>query len=222
MSRVLRADRFHTGVRLATLAVWLLAIVVVYVVLGLIATPIFGPPSGLSVLVTAVLAVALAQPLAWLGEKQLVARWPSGRAVELEPAALVWRDRGATSRLDLAQKVNYWRWRFAVKRQRSGRVPGNHHCFAIRLLQGDSAVTLYSFLPPATATALAARSPYYELRRPKERSTLTLGGRDAIFLAAERARWDEGAELEPRDFEALAAHLAAHVPEFDRSAQSAV
>jgi hypothetical protein len=222
LGRLLPADRFHAGVRLATLALWLVAIVVAYLVLGFVAAQIFGPLSGLGTLLLVVAAVVVAQPLAWLGERQLLARWPSGRAVQLEPGALVWRDHGPTSRLDLGQKVNYWRWRFPIKRQRSGRVPSNHHCFAIRLVQGDSVVTLYAFLSPVTADALAARYPFYELRRPNEPSKAALGGRDSIYMAAEHARWDAGAELEPGDFEALVAHLAAHLPEFDRSAQSGV
>ncbi len=220
--RLLPADRFHTGVRVATLIFWLLAMVVAYVVLAFIVHQIFGSLSGLLVLLVAVVAVIAAQPLAWLAERQLLARWPSGRAAELEPDAVIWRDRGPTSRLDLNQKLNYWRWRFAVKRRRSGRVPGNYHCFAIRLVQGDTVVSLYAFLPPAHAEALAARYPFYELRRPDDPGKTALGGRDSIFLAAEHTRWEQGAELDPADFEALIAHLAAHLPEFDRSAQSAV
>lgn len=220
--RQLPADRFHTGVRVATLALWLLAMVVAYMVLAFIVHQIFGPLSGLLVLLVAVAAVILAQPLAWLAERQLLERWPSGRAAELEPDAVVWRDRGPASRLDLSQKVNYWRWRFAVKRRRSGRVPANYHCFAIRLLQGDTVVSLYAFLPPAVADAFAARYPFYELRRPNDPGKTALGGRDSIFLAAEHARWDQGAELDPADFEALISHLAAHLPEFDRSAQSGI
>src|SRR5262249_39368842 len=141
---------------------------VAYVVLGLIATPIFGPLSGLGVLLLLLAAVVAAQPLAWLGEKQLLAHWPSGRAAQLEPGIMIWRDRGADIRLDLSQKVNYWRWRFNVGKRRRGRVPGNYHCLAVRLLQGDTVVTLYSFLSPAAAEALAARFTFYELRRPND------------------------------------------------------
>jgi len=222
LGRLLPADRFHTGVRLATLGLWVLSIVVAYLVLLVVATQIFGPLPGPGVLLVILAAVVIAQPLAWLGEKQLLARWPSGRAVQLEPGGLVWRDRGPTARLDLGQKVNFWRWRFSVKRRRSGRVPGNYHCFALRLVQGDTLLTLYSFLPPATAEALAARYPFYELRRPNDPGKTPLGGRDSMFLAAERTRWEEGAELEPADFEALLAHLSASLADFERAAQSGV
>jgi len=222
VGRVLPADRFHSGVRLATLGLWVLSIVVVYFVLMFIATRIFGSLSGPGFLGVILVAVVVAQPLAWLGEKQLQVRWPSGRAAELEPGALIWRDRGPTARLDLGQKVNFWRWRFAIKRRQSGRVPANYHCFAVRLVQGDSVVTLYSFLSPARAEALAAQHPFYELRRPNEPGKTALGGRDSIFLAAEHTRWEQGGELDPSDFEALMAHLAASLPDFDRSAQSGV
>jgi hypothetical protein len=222
LGRLLPADRFHAGVRVATLILWLASLVLSYVVLNIFASQIFGPLSGLGVLLLLIAAVVVAQPLAWLAEKQLLARWPSGRAVELEPGVLDWRDHGQSARMDLRQKVNYWRWRFAVGRRRSGRVPANHHCFAIRLVQGDSVASLYTFLSPTAAGALAGRYPFYELRRPNDPGKTSLGGRESIYLAAEHTRWEEGAELEPGDFEALVDHLAPYVPEFARSAQSGV
>jgi hypothetical protein len=221
-AQLLRADRFHAGVRVATLVVWVFSIVVAYVVLGLIATPFFGPIGGLGILLLLLAAVIVAQPLAWLAEKQLLAHWPSGRSAQLEPGALIWRDRGPAIRLDLGQKVNYWRWRFHVGKRRKGRVPGNSHCFAVRLVQGDTVVAFYTFLAPASADALAARFSFYELRRPSDPSKSPLGGRDAIYMAAEHSRWETGAELEPADFEVLIGHLAAYLPDFPRSAQSGV
>ena len=220
LGRLLRADRYHAGVRLAALAVWFAAIVVAYVVLGLVIAAVLGPASGVGALLIVVAAIVVAQPLAWLAEKQLLLRWPSGRAAELEPGRLTWRDRGQIARLDLRQKVNYWRWHFSVRRRHGGRIPSNYHCFAIRLVQGDAVISLYSFLSPAAGDSLTARYPFYELRRPNEVARPSLGGRDAMFLAAEHSRWETGAELEPADFEALIAHLAANVPDFDRSAQS--
>ena len=74
MGRLLPADRFHAGVRVATLVLWLAAIVAAYVVLGLIANQIFGPLPGLGVLLLFLAAVVVAQPMAWLGERQLLAR----------------------------------------------------------------------------------------------------------------------------------------------------
>ena len=222
LQRSLRADRFHTGVRLAAMILWFVTIVVVFYVLRLLAQVVLGAVTGIGIVLLIVLAVLLAQPLAWWVEQQLITRWPSGRAVQLEPGALHWRDRGPAARIDLGQMVNFWRWRFAVRRRRGGRVPSGHTCFAIRLAQGDHDFSLYSFFPPASAEALGARYAFYELRRANDETKIALGGRDAIYLAAEHSRWDTGAELDPADFEALLAHLAAHLPEFGKAPASSL
>jgi hypothetical protein len=41
-------------------------------------------------------------------------------------------------------------------------------------------------------------------------------------MAAEHARWESGAELDPADFEAVVGHLGAYLPDFPRSTQSGV
>lgn len=216
--RELPADRFHAGVRVASMGAWFLAVLVVFVVVRLLLNAVAGPVAGLGLLLVLMVAVAAAQPLASLTEKALVRRWPSGRAVRLAPGRLTWNDKGQTKDLDLRQKVNFWRWRFEVKQRRSGRVPSGHHCVAIRLVQTDTEISLYSFMPPAKADALAAGYPFYELRRSSDRSKQALGGRDALFLAAEHSRWQSGAELDATDFEALLGHLDAHLDGFRESA----
>ena len=218
--RTLPADRFHTGVRIATMGLWFATIVVVYVVLSLIVPLLLGPIQGIGTLLLLGLAVVAAQPPAFLAERQLMQRWPSGRAMQLEAGALVWRERAAATPLDLRQTINFWRWRFVIKRRRGGRVPSGHHCFALRLVQGDNVVTVYTFLPPATAETLTANTPFYELRRPSQQGKLAVGGRDAMYIAAENTRWQSGAELDPADFQALLDHLTAHLPEFGRAPAS--
>lgn len=218
--RTLPADRFHSGVRVAAMALWFATIVLVYFVLRLVVQAVLGPVQGIGTLLLIALAVVAAQPLAYLAEKQLMQRWPSGRAMQLESGALVWREPTGSTRIDLRQLVNFWRWRFVIKRRRGGRVPGGHHCFALRLVQGDHVVSVYTFLAPAAAEALAAQCAFYELRRPSEQGKLALGGRDALYIAAEETRWQSGAELDPADFQALLDHLAAHLPEFGRAPAS--
>ena len=221
LGRLLPADRFHSGVRVTALVLWLLSIAVVYAVLAGLIGLFLGTVNGVGVVIVLIAAIILAQPLAWLAEQQLFARWPSGRSISLEPGVLIWHDHGESVRMELGPRLNFWRWRFAVKRRRGGRVPTGHHCFSIRLVQGDSVISSYTFLAPATAEALAARFPFYELRRSNtDASKLPLGGRDAMYLAAEHARWDTGAELEVADFEALLAHLATGVPDFATATQS--
>ncbi len=223
MMRELRADRYHAGLRIVTLAAWLASIGLVFVLLRWVVAAVAGRPiSGVGVLIVAAVAVAAAQPLAWLIERQLLARWPSGRAAQLEAGGLTWRERGQAARLHLRQPVNFWRWRFQIRRRRGGRIPTGHHCLALRLVQGDTDVIVYSFAPPPVAEALAADYPFYTLRSSGGTSKPALGGRDAIYLAAEHARWDSGAELEPGDFRALLDHLAAHLPEFKAAPASSV
>lgn len=213
-ARELPADRFHGGVRLGTLLAWFAAIILTYLLLRWLAGWLLGGVEGLGSLLVIVLAVVLAQPLALLAERLLVARWPSGRALRLEPNALVWRDRTQPLTLELGQTLNYWRWRFVIKRRRGGRVPTGHHLFALRLVQGEGELNLYTFLPPAGAEALGARYSFYELRRPSDTERSPLGGRDAVFLSAENSRWESGAELQAADFEALLAHLAGRLGDF--------
>jgi len=219
-ARDLPADRYHGGVRVAALGIWLVAIVAAYVVLRWLAGLILGEMAGLGTLLLVVLAVVAAQPLAYLGERQLVKRWPSGKALRLEPGGLVWREGSSATKFKLDQPMSYWRWRFVVKRRRGGRVPGGHHLLALRLVQGEAEVSVYTFLAPAAAEALAARVSFYELRRPSDTGRPGLGGREAVYLASEEARWASGAELDPADFETLLAHLAARATAFASSPAS--
>jgi hypothetical protein len=215
--QVLPADRFHAGVRLAVLGAWVASVIVVFLLLRVIVSALVGPVAGVGLLLLVVVAVAAAQPLAMLAEKFLMQRWPSGRAARLAPGRLSWQEKTKTIELDLRQKLNYWRWQFEVRQRRSGRVPTGHHCLAMRLVQGENEISLYSFVPPAKYEALRKDYPFYELRRSSDKGKQALGGRDALFLAAEHTRWETGAELDPADFEKLLAHLDAHLEGFRHS-----
>jgi hypothetical protein len=218
--QVLPVDRYHTGVRLAVLALWFAVIMLFYLLGRFLFGLVGGEINGGSLLVLVVGAIVLAQPVARWGEKQLVARWTSGRAVHLEAGVVTLREKSGATRIDLSQKVNYWRWRFRIRGRRGGRVPNGHFCVAVRLTQNDTVFNVYAFLPPKAAEALAARYHFYELRGSNDKEKPAQGGRDALYLAAERARWDSGAEVDPADFEALLRHLAAAVPEFSTNMAS--
>jgi hypothetical protein len=209
-------------VRLGALLLWVAAVAAAYVVLRLVSNLVFGPVAGIGTVLLIVAAVAVAQPLAWLGERQLVARWPSGRSLSLASGSLVWRERGQSTAFDLRQLLNFMRWRFAVRRRRGGRVPAGHHCFAVRLVQGDNVVSLYAFLAPDAAEALAGRYAFFELRPAGDKDKPALGGREAQYLSAENDRWESGAELDPADFQALLEHLAAYQADFGRAPASAL
>jgi hypothetical protein len=210
----LNADPFHPGVRFGALGLWLLLVVLIFLGVRLAVTALFGPPQGVWVFVLALASIFASQPLAYLGEKKLVTLWPSGRAVQLESGAVTLREKLGPVRITLPPqgKVNFWRWQFQVRGRAGGRVPSGHHCCAVRLMQGEASLAAYAFLSPQQSEALAARYPFFLLRSPSRQQPLS--GRDTVYLAAERARWEGGAELTPADFDTLLAHLAARVPEF--------
>ena len=212
--QVLPVDRYHTGVRMASLALWFVVIMLFYLIGRILFGLVGGEISGGSLLVLVVGAIVLAQPVARWGEKQLVARWTSGRSVRLESGAITLREKSGALRIDLRQKVNYWRWWFVIRGRRGGRVSSGHYCVAVRLAQNDAAFSVYAFLPPKAAEAFGARYRFYELRGSNDKEKTSLGGRDAVYLAAERARWESGAEVDLADFETLLKHLATAVPEF--------
>ena len=216
----LPADRFHVGVRLAALVWWLVATAAIFLAGAWLFSSLLG---GASWVWLPWLIVTLMASQLWgrWGEQQLMHRWPSGRSVELNASRLTLQEKPGALKFDLSHKVNFWRWRFLIKDRRGARVPKGHYCCAIRLMQADggaaASACLYAFVPPQQAEALMARFPFYDLRPAKEvtgAAAPPLGGRDAAFLAAEKLRWENGAELDPADFEALLEHLNAHVPEF--------
>ncbi|MGQ0604873.1 MAG: hypothetical protein ACT4QE_24595 [Anaerolineales bacterium] len=224
-ARTLPVDRFHIGVRLAALAWWLIATIVIFVAGAWLFSTLLGGATWVW-LPWLVVTLLLSQVWGRWGEQQLMQRWPSGRAVELQGSTLKLHEKGLPLVFDLSHKVNFWRWRFQIKERRGGRVPRGHFCCAMRLTQDDAgraaSASLYAFVPPQQAEALKARFPFYDLRPAKEATSPTalLGGRDAAFLSAEKMRWENGAELETTDFEALLEHLNAHVPEFGAGATS--
>lgn len=218
-STQLFADRFHTGIRFAALGLLVLVAFGVYS-LALRVISVFTPVGGIGYIVLGVLAVIASYPFLALVERYLLRFWPSGRSAQLAPAELLWQEKAQTLRFDLRKTMNFWRWRFEIKRRRSGRIPAGHHCFALRLVQDEAVVSLYAFIPPKQADAIYQRFPFYELRREKETGKLPLGGRDPMYLSAEQARWDNGAELEAADFETLLNHLANHLPDFTKAATS--
>jgi hypothetical protein len=210
----LPADRYHTPLRFTALGLWITAVGGVYLLGDLLWSLLVGPVSGAGILVLFVVALFGAQPLAGWAEKQLITRWPSGRAVQLEGGRLTLREKTGLAPFDLSQKINYWRWRFEIRSRRGGRVPNGHFCFAIRLVQGEAVASLYTFFSPEQSKGIHTRYPAYDLRPVASKAPSPLGGRDAVYLAAEHERWDVGAELDPADFEKLLTHLAAHVPDF--------
>jgi len=228
----LLADRFHTGVRLASLGWWLVTTASLYLAGLAVWQALFGTEQGWFWMPWIIATLLLSQPVGRWGEQQLMRLWPSGRTLGLSGARLTFSEKSGAQTFDLNRKLNYWRWYFIIRERRAGRVPNGHYCCALRLMQDDgmstsASVSLYAFLPPERARRVLERFPGYELRpsaparlpaAPQASSMPITGshlaGRDPAFLAVEKLRWESGAELEPDDFETLLQHLQQYLPEF--------
>lgn len=231
-ARQLPVDRFHTGVRLASLGWWAVATASLYVAGLTVWQAVFGTEQGWFWMPWIIATLLLSQPLGRWGEQQLMTLWPSGRALNLDGARLTLTEKHGAQTFDLNRRLSYWRWYFIIRERRAGRVPNGHYCCALRLVQDDGAgasasASLYAFLPPKDAQLLLDQFPAYELRpsaptrlpgtspaTPAPAANPHLAGRDPAFLAAEQTRWESGAELEAEDFSALLRHLQPQVAEF--------
>lgn len=215
-TRRLLLDRFHIGVRLGTLAWWLISTLLLYLSGIFLWSLILGSENNWIWLPWLIASLLLSQFLGRWGERQLMQRWPSGRVLELVGPALTLHERAGAHHIDLSKQVSYRRWQFIIRDRRGGRIPAGHLCCAIRLMQDDAVMSLYAFVSPEQAKALGERFEFYEVRPASEMKVppSPLGGRDAAFLAAEKSRWENGAELEPADFETLLEHLNRYLPNF--------
>jgi hypothetical protein len=221
--RHLPADRFHSGVRFAALGLWLVIVLLLYGAGYAVLQNLLGVDAAGTWLFLLIGALLLSQPLARVAERQLVRLWPSGRAVSLESGALVMREKPGPIQFDFkGGAINYWRWYFRVSNRRAGRVSNGDLVCGLRLVQGEREASLYAIVPKKHAESFLTRYAFYELKPLSETATgkMPLGGHDAIYRAAEKNRWDAGAELDPSDFDAALAHLAAHLPNFKANSSS--
>jgi hypothetical protein len=176
-----------------------------------------GSSSGpLAVLVVLPAAVATALGVAWLAERALKRFWPSRRALRVDEIGLELSNRGQIEvALGWSGKINVLAWRFTVPPRR-GRVQKGWYCMAVRLTQDEQVVTLYAFVPPDEAKALAQFDHFTALvsRKTWEKATpaerLTMGEQTRLY-SAEAERWDHGAELTREHFAALVDVMGARI-----------
>jgi len=136
--------------------------------------------------------------IAWLGERLLRRWWPSGRWVEVSHSGLRFQSDQAVAEINLGRPLEVTRWRFKLgDRSRQVLRPAGWECFAVRLVQDQAVLSLYSFLPPSQSRNL--RPEFHELPGRSDKSE-RLRGPHSGFLAAESLRAMEGLELEPGDF----------------------
>jgi hypothetical protein len=158
--------------------------------------------------------------LSWAAENLLIYVWPSGRTIILEPEAITIdeADDGTTT-LDLDQKIDAFAWSFPIESRRSW-VPRGWYCVAMRLMQGKSFFTPYSFVSPKQIEEVPHNKYFTELisrkaaEKPGNDHLMEIFHDQVHLRAAEDDRWREGAELVAEDFLTLMRHLEQHAQDW--------
>lgn len=147
--------------------------------------------------------------------------WPSGRALTVNPGALMLRDsrRGHedSTAIQFDQRINPILWRFSIKRS-TPKAQAGWIMLAIQLSQDDSTLVIYSFLPPKRAQAMRLFGLFTSLLSAREMTKTKLGVRETAeqrrLMKCETTRAENGAELRPDDFLSVLEMLHPHVTEW--------
>lgn len=163
--------------------------------------------------VAMILAVILAIALTQIGERFIKPLWPSGRYLTLAQDGLALHHRKTSQqhrdyyfRWAAEPKIYSWYWSLD---KRKSRVQQGWHCVAVRLSEGEHAITIYSFMSPIDAEALPRFNEWFVHLLPKvvrERMTESDPRQAAIqarYKEFENERWIEGAEIDADDFAIL-------------------
>jgi hypothetical protein len=206
--RVIPVDVEHQGIRLALPLLMVVGFVIGYILTSSLFNIV---DNEIAVgCVPVIGAVIFALVLAAGGERVLKRTWHSGRSLLLNQSGLDLHDqrkgRQAQMHIDWAQRVNVLSWRFSVRRG-SARIPKGWNMLALQLLQDDTLVTLYTFMPDKDAKAMPDFDVFKLLVPRAQLESNDMPLRDKIeqrrLHKAEDARWEDGAELRRQDFQAL-------------------
>jgi len=173
------------------------------------------------------LTLPLALGVGWVFEKLLKQNWHSGRYLRFEADGIRAVNQVSTDvHLRWAANVSQMRWSFKLgsypRGGRERRLPANNYCLAVQLQQGGHQVVVHAYLPPKKAKAIlekeganfvaldpsevyesSVRSRIYATPTRPDIPSKVLAGPNGRFWLAEKRRWQEGFELEPKDFEAF-------------------
>src|SRR5258708_2969159 len=216
-------DVEHQGIRLAVPALILVAFVISYFLSFILLNALL--PTSATGCITFLAAGGVAMLMATRGQRVLERLWSSGRSLSTDHDGLEVRDvrkrQNKVSRITWNQRVNPLFWRFAVQRG-SGRVPRGWFMLGLQLLQDETVVTLYTFMPEKTAKALAAYNAFISLVHRTEIERDDVGLREKIeqrrLHKAEDQRWSDGGELRREDFVAVVDLITQHIPDWQDNA----
>jgi hypothetical protein len=165
--------------------------------------------------------IVLALFFAFVADKLLKRLWPSGRALIVDQQGLVLEDKrgrqNKTIRMQWGEHINPVTWRFKVRRS-SAKVQKGWMMLSVKLVQDESEMIIYSFLPEKEASLLPNYDKFIPLmpRAELESDALSLRekGEQKRLLATERERWEDGAEIQRKDFFDLITILMGHVSDW--------
>lgn len=221
---VFYTDPDHAGIRLLILpmlgASYLLGYLIMRAVLNWLI-----PNSDWFSLLSCVGALPVGLLVAFFAEKGLRQLWHSGRQIALDDSNIELHQKGqAPIRIQYRKPKEKLLWSFPLNSYPRGgrerRVPASHHCLALQLRQDEARLILFAFYPAKQAQTLLANHPFHPInptdvydnsltgrftqptQRPKIPPNILIG-EDGKQWLAERARWQEGIELTPADFETV-------------------
>lgn len=199
-------DAEHGQLRLVVAGVFIgVAIISFFVLLAVI------PANTLNLL--AVLgALVIAAVFTSVVERQLKARWPSGREIGLRDDKLVLAKRGNTiDTIAIDGEAQLLQWCFEINKR--ARVPRGWWMVAaaVRNMATDHIIAVYTLMPPEDYRELNDNQRYIPLKKPSDTDdgNMRLAGQQRRLHAAEQVRWNDGAEMKPEDFRALMGSLEA-------------
>jgi hypothetical protein len=205
-TRIYAVDRYHAGIRLAVLVALFAGLGFGSFAIVPIVTTAIGltqiPPLCLNLLG----GVLIGAGIAWLTEQVLLKAWPSGRKLIVNSDYVEIGSNSANPvRIAWNLPVSAIAWRFVVPKSRTF-VPKGWLCLSCRLSQNDQTITLYTFSNPSEAQKLPQWTAFEHLISQKDGAGPGSEHLSAIIAeqgqlrAAERDRWEFGAELSRADF----------------------
>jgi len=135
--------------------------------------------------------------------------WPSKRTLAINPERVRLQDQRKNRediQIDWGSELSMLAWRFQVSR-RSSRIPKGWYMLGLQLSQGETALTLYTFMSPKDAELLPTYQRFVPLQSRaainKGQGTLREISEQRRLIKAEDARWMDGAEVRHEDFAIL-------------------
>lgn len=225
---ILWGDPEHAGIRLLLMPLLITGFLVGFFLARVVLAWII-PGNEFLTAFACVGGLPLGLGLAYVGESLLKRFWRSGRAVVIEDAGISLQVNNQIARRFQAQSnLNLVKWSFPLSAYPRGgrerRAPRQWLCLGCQLRQEEARLVVYAFLSPKEAAPLIAAYGFHaidpadvydtslagRLTQPASRPAIpaaVLAGKEGVYWAAERQRWQEGVELTPADFARLMAHV---------------